>query len=171
MTVYDDVFSDPLAYRAACLEQTFGSVSFGATTFHGIAQPCSALFDEWLEAHGRTPTLSFLRLSPVCQREPHYVHSDADMGTWTAIVYLNPDPPAEDGTRFWQHRASGERHGITVGADDGHDLSKWECWRNVSAAFNRCVVFDSTLFHSRSLLWNYGTGVDARLIHVAFGTE
>ena len=75
------------------------------------------------------------------------------------------------GTKFWTHRVSGEREGLTVADTDGHDLSLWECWSEVGAAFNRCVVFASTLFHSRALLENYGTGTEARLIQVAFGTE
>ena len=59
-----------------------------------------------------TPTLSFFRKSPAGQEEPHWIHTDVDMGDWTALLYLNPDPPAGDGTVFWTHLATGARESV-----------------------------------------------------------
>ena len=41
-----------------------------------------------------TPTLNFVRQSPAGQVEPNFIHTDADMGDWTALYYLTADPAA-----------------------------------------------------------------------------
>jgi hypothetical protein len=173
LEVWDDVVPDPVAYRAAALALPFGSVTVGAQTFHGIA-----LAPAWA-TDALTPwfddlTLSLFRLSPAGQVEPTFIHADGMMGAWTAILYLNPDPPAGDGTSFWRHKATGAIEsgddGLLDQRPDGADPATWERWQTVPAAWNRLVRFPSAWWHSRALVANYGATVDtARLIHVSFG--
>jgi hypothetical protein len=178
--VWDDVLHDPAAYRQQALAQPFRSVTLAPrTTFHGIA-PCA---DARLPALIATrcpaarPGLSFFRRSPLGQAEPNFVHTDRDMGDWTAILYLNPLPPLGDGTTFWRHKGTGATTSRAV--TDGEtrdeqaawgDRSQWAAWRTVDARLNRLVLFDAPYFHSRALPENYGTNGDARLIQVVFGT-
>ncbi len=164
--VYDDVLIDPHSYRAATLEQQFGSF----VMFHGIASPPNSEFVDWfnrLFPHYLV-TLSFLRRSPEGQKEPNFIHNDTDMGELAAFVYLNPDPPKEDGTAFWQYKATGRREGPPLSGEVGRDLNQWDRWLTVPAVFNRAVVFDAPLFHSRAIESNYGYGEQARLIQVLF---
>lgn len=171
--------SNPLGYRAEALKLEFGTVDVGAQ-FHGIA------FGSTDRLHlifkmlfpGLQPNLSFFRKSPEGQTEPNYIHTDCDMGEWTAIHYLTPDPPPDDGTTFWRHRPSG-RIETTSGATSEDNLdetlawrdrAQWEPWRTVPADFNTLVIFPATYYHSRAIEANYGTGDSARLIQVVFGT-
>lgn len=175
--VFDNVLVDPMAYRAAALALPRHSVPVGPATFHGIAPAIDATLSRWVEMQypGRETTLSFFRLGQRDQVEPNFIHTDRDMGDWTAILYLTPDPPAEDGTTFWRHRSTGETRSTANGDAllsewlAWRDLSQWEIVERVPAQFNRAVVFPADRFHSRSIPENYGIGDAARLIQIAFG--
>jgi Family of unknown function (DUF6445) len=179
MFVYDDVLADPMAYRAAVLARPFGTVPFGPEiTFHGIQVAEDPTFLIWIgqQFPALVPTLSFFRQSPRGQVEPNYVHTDRDMGDWTAILYLVPNPPFGDGTEFWKHRATGADRSLAIDAesqlDEQHawaDPAQWELLLHVPAKFGRALLFPSNQFHSRAIPENYGTGEDARLIQVVFG--
>jgi hypothetical protein len=181
--VFDDFVPDPAAYRRRALELEYRSYEFPEVnvTFHGIAQPAPAevplkLVRMFPDA---TPTLSFFRRSPLGQQEPHFIHTDADMGDWTALVYLNPQPPEGDGTAFWRYRPTGEIANSTPHARSAAgmtpDPALWTRWRRVSAKFNRLVLFPATYLHSRAIFDNWGgdnrgNGADdVRLTQVTFG--
>jgi hypothetical protein len=173
--VYDDVLSDPDAVRAAILGVPAQSVPLGDQVFHGIRLLPPEALGPILGALGvfaprTSPQVVFARQSPAGQLEPNDVHSDAAMGTTTAIVYLNPTPAEGDGTVFWQRKATGAVRG-PWDADceaDSHDRDAWERWRTVDARYNRLLLFQADLYHSRALVSNFGVGDDARLIAVAF---
>jgi hypothetical protein len=180
ITVVDDVLPDVDAYRAAVLAGTFGDAepSPGAV-FHGIRRDLDDRLPAWIRARypSLTPTLSFARLSPAGQAEPNYIHTDADMGEWTAIYYLTADPPPTDGTTFWRHTATGAVLSTALSQEAlveedlaQRDLAQWTPWHRVAARPNRVVLFPAPYFHSRALAENYGTGNGARLIQVVFGT-
>lgn len=100
------------------------------------------------------------------------LHTDASMGTWTALLYLNPQPPEGDGTAFYRHRATGAT-GSTDDAEaaDWLDAEQWERIGLVEGRFNRLLLFSSGLFHARAIPENYGTDRDsARLLQICFGT-
>ena len=176
--VFDDVLPDPLAYRSAALARQFQTVDVGAV-FHGIAV-CGddPTLPAWMaDRFGLPSLLSFFRQSPEGQQEPNYIHTDCDMGEWTAILYLTPNPAPGDGTTFWRHIPSGRIATETGATSEANlkevlawrDLSQWEPWRTVDARFNRLLVFPSPYYHSRALKQNYGHGETARLIQVLFG--
>jgi hypothetical protein len=175
--VTDDVLPDPLVYRAAALTQPFGDLVSGPVVFHGLALIGHSPLAAWLTAtYGLTPTLEFFRLSPLGQEEPSRVHTDRDMGDWTAILYLNPDPPAADGTTFHRWRATGAIASVAVTPAEKRaeweawrDDTQWEAWHTVPAVFNRLIVFPAPYFHSRAIVENWGEGLDGRLIQIAFG--
>jgi hypothetical protein len=177
--VFDDALQFPLIYRGAALTRTFATVDVGAK-FHGIALGADVVLPEVIAARfpELEPKLSFFRRSPAGQEEPNFIHTDCDMGEWTAILYLTPNPPPDDGTTFWRHIATGRIETVTGATSDENlgevlawrDRSQWEPWRTVAAVFNRVVVFPATYYHSRALEQNYGEGDSARLIQVLFGT-
>jgi N-acetylglutamate synthase-like GNAT family acetyltransferase len=170
---FDDVLRDPLAYRQQALALSFGDVAAGNDVFHGIAVCTDPAIPSFVAAKvtpSALPQLSFFRQSPEGQREPNYIHSDQTMGDLTGIFYLTPRPPDGDGTSFWRHRESGATSG-PFNAAEAQDLGRWERWEHVTARFNRLLIFQSDLFHSRGLIENYGRGKDARLIQVVFWTR
>jgi len=172
--ILDDALDDPETYRAEALTKSFRSFEFERCTFHGIAPVANdSVIPELIKSlfPAARPSLSFFRRSPEGQEEPHFIHTDADMGEWSSILYLNPNPPEGDGTTFWKHRATG-----TIGSGIPHERSKegtiigaWEPWERVGAKFNRLILFKSTMFHSRAIPENWGSGDNARLTQVTFG--
>lgn len=150
--ILDNVLPDPMAYLSEVKRLSFRDLTFGPDTFKGIATSHRDDIDRVAEAEtGALSVLSFFRRSPKGQAEPNYVHSDAAMGRFTGIFYLNPEPRDGDGTAFW------ERYG-----------SEWKMARLVPAKFNRLLTFSAGLHHSRALFDNYGEGDSARLIQVIF---
>jgi len=150
--VLDDALPDPLGYLAEARRLTFRDLTFGTDTFRGIAFAHRRDLADLIEARtGARAVLSFFRRSPLGQVEPNFIHSDEAMGRLTGIYYMNAEPPDGDGTAFWR------RHG-----------DSWTMTRLVRARFNRLVVFDADLQHSRALFDNYGEGDGARLIQVVF---
>lgn len=173
LRVFDDFLPDPAAYRRAALALEYRTYEFPEATFHGIALPTPPDVPLKLARTfpGAVPTISFFRKSPEGQEEPHFIHTDIDMGEWTALIYLNPDPPLEDGTVFWRHLASGAiesaiPHERSI---EGQTRDGWKVWKAVQARFNRLILFPATYFHSRAIGRNWGAGDDARLTQVVFG--
>lgn len=182
--IFDDVLPNPTRYRDDALRAEYLSYDFGHCVFHGIAAgnggvggglewPPAAELLAWIRGTypKLQPTLTFFRSSPLDQAEPNDIHTDIDMGDWTALLYLNPAPPAGDGTTFWTHRASGEvssfiPHERSI---EGRDRDAWCLRVQVDGRFNRVLMFPGQLFHSRSIHANYGAGESARLVQVVFG--
>lgn len=175
--VFDDVLPDPEIYRAGALLCHYEDIAAGPAVFHGMApigeSPLSQLLRDTFGLH---ITYSAFRLSPEGQEEPNYIHTDRDMGDWTAILYLSPEPPETDGTTFWRClQTSSIQSTPEQDADEARgllwrDLSQWEPWHTVAAQFNRVLLFPAPYFHSRAIHENWGHGDDARLIQICFGT-
>lgn len=172
--IFDDVLASPGHYRNQALRAAFRTYAFGHCVFHGIAAegPTGGLLDWIRGAYPELqPTLTFFRQSPLGQVEPNDIHTDVDMGDWTGLLYLNPAPPAEDGTDFWTHRATGT-HASTIAHErsiEGRDREQWTLRQHVDGKFNRLLMFPGRLFHSRAIHENYGAGESARLVQVVFG--
>lgn len=161
-----DIVADPVSYRAAALHAAFGDVAAPVGVFHGIALPPRDDFRRWLSSLGLTVTQAVLRHSPLGQVEPHWIHTDAEMGDWMAILYLTLDPPNDDGTIFWER--AGWRYGDQgVSSESGEGYTPW---LTIKARCNSAIVFPAAAYHSRALKQNYGTGDHARLIEIAWGT-
>ena len=179
LRVFDDFLDDPETYRRAALALEYRTYEFEPATFHGIAIPTFGDVPNRDVVPGKiaarfpdaVPSLTFFRKSPEGQAEPHFIHTDIDMGDWSAILYLNPDPPTADGTCFWEHRATGSRESAIPHerSEEGRTADAWRVWRRVSARFNRLVMFPATYFHSRAIFDNWGEGAEARLTQVTFG--
>ena len=172
--VFDNFLDEPLRYRDDALKLEYQTHTFPEATFHGIAlggrtgevpAKLSGIFRD------TRPTLTFLRKSPIGQVEPHFIHSDIDMGKWSAVLYLTPETASGDGTSFWTFKQTGEIQSMIPHhlSKEGTDPSLWNLRLWVPALFNRLVVFPSSWFHSRSIFDNYGEGKDARLTQVTFG--
>ena len=103
------------------------------------------------------------------------IHSDLGWGTHAAVIYLCD---GAGGTAFWRHSKTGATR-IDVGDRDlfesiGSDWELEDAWSMVGLAelaYNRAVLYDNALFHSRYPFEAFGTDKhDGRLIAVAFFT-
>ena len=166
--VFKNVLKDPDGYREQALNQKFSDKTYGGQTFKGISEvdpEGNPIVMAASEVAIGDPVLSFFRKSPLGQKEPNYIHSDIDMGEFSAVYYMNPEPPPGDGTTFWE--IDGRRSGEW---DDEvkKSLDRATPWTQIPGEYNSMVVFRSDLFHSRSLVENYGHGDSSRLIQVVF---
>ncbi len=88
--------------------------------------------------------------------EKAYIHSDRAAGTHTCIVYLSEHKDVY-GTGFYRHRATGllEMPPIYQCTDQlkadmvNGEEKDWEQTDFVRGMFNRALIFDAPLFHSR----------------------
>lgn len=101
------------------------------------------------------------------------IHSDMGWGTHALVLFLCE---GDGGTAFWRHRATGA-YRIDAGdtslfeqvRGDWDDESPWDLEQLVPLKFNRAVIYESALFHSRYPFAAFGSGPDdGRLIAVAF---
>lgn len=174
--IIDNAVPQPDDYRSVALLCNFKDIAAGPACFHGMAEIGRSPLASMIEAEypALRVTYEAFRLSPEGQDEPNYVHTDQDMGSWTGILYLNPDPPIGDGTTFWRRRetgaiASAARTSRQRAAEGWRDPARWEPWRMVDAVYNRLLLFPASYYHSRAIFENWGAGLDARLIQLVFG--
>lgn len=150
--ILDNVLIDPNRYIKEINENEFIDVVDGDKVFRNI-QPRSNvdMFARIAMAYLGPKfyvTFNFVRKSPLNQQEPNFIHTDEMMGDVTAILYLSKDHPQDDGTTIYDE--NGDKSCVFY------------------SKFNRMVLFDSTLSHSRNIFENFGEGDDSRLIQVAF---
>lgn len=172
--IFDGVLANPEQWRRECLAGEFTTFTFPEATFHGInVKPPSNELLGYLHGcfQNFEPTLTFARRSPEGQVEPHFIHTDIDMGDWSAILYLNPARPMGDGTDFWTHHETGAIESFVPHecSEEGKDIAGWVLRRHVEGVFNRLLVFPSSYFHSRAIWENWGEGNSSRLVQVVFG--
>ena len=150
--ILDNVLLNPDQYVKDIHDNEFVDIYDGKNTFKNI-QPRDHT-DEFarsvLKALGRRYSVAwnFVRKSPANQEEPNFIHTDEMMGDLTAILYLNKEHPDTDGTTIY-------------------DANNTKCCTFYSK-YNRLVVFESKVPHSRNIFENFGEGESARLIQVAF---
>jgi len=146
---FDNVIINPHLYVEEILKNPFADVEAGPQIFKGIqvrgqdelSEVILSLFPDYKTAY------SFVRQSPVGQKEPNFIHTDEMMGDKTVILYLNKTYPPEAGTTLY---------------DNNIPMCR------IFAKFNRMTVFDSVIPHSRNIFENFGIGNHARLAQVMF---
>tara|TARA_R110000851_G_scaffold26347_1_gene74833 strand:- start:1767 stop:2234 length:468 start_codon:yes stop_codon:yes gene_type:complete len=145
----DDVIKDPDAYVDDILSRGFTDVPDGDKVFKGI-QPrphdelqsfVMTMFPDYVT------TYNFVRQSSLHQVEPNFIHTDEMMGDKTVVLYLNKTFPKQAGTTLYK----GETPMCTLYAE-----------------YNRMIVFDSRIPHSRNIFENFGEGENSRLAQVMF---
>ena len=101
------------------------------------------------------------------------IHSDLGWGTHALVLYLSEGP---GGTAFWKHKKTGTDR-IDVGDvwlfeqvnKDWNDENCWELEHLVPMKFNRAIIYESALFHSRYPFKAFGDSPSTgRLIVTAF---
>jgi hypothetical protein len=146
--VIDHLLADPVSHVRDILDNEFVDVDGGNGVFKNIQPRNDEVSDIIINnLFDYEVAYNFARLSPEGQQEPNFIHTDENMGDLTCVLYLNQDHPEEDGTTIY----------------DGDDVMV-----NFKSKFNRMIIFDSKLSHSRNIINNFGTGESARLVQVLF---
>ena len=193
--VVDDFVSDPARIRQSALESGFGtwapnkgevgSSLYAGMNFWGAHAP---MLRGIAKAMGEPiyPNSMFFRVTNL-DTEGAYVHSDREAGDFTAIVYLSEHAKGSSGTGFYQHRETGMTRMPSfdeMRADpewfakfktemvDGKP-EHWKLTTLVPGDFNRALIFEAPLFHSRLPKHGFGDSAETgRMVWVAhFGLE
>lgn len=120
------------------------------------------------------PTL-FLRLSPAGVHCPHEVHSDASMGSFSLMLYLNRQEDCIGGTSIVSHLDTGIGYNparedfSSIVVLDQNKRDAWMVRHMVEMRPNRAFIFDASTLHRAEPPGGFGTGQDtARLVLTCF---
>lgn len=120
------------------------------------------------------PTM-FLRLSPEGVHCPHEVHSDATMGAFSLMLYLNREFDCKGGTSLVSHRESGIAYNpgsqafVDIVVADQNIRDAWDIRHLIDMKPNRAFVFDASALHRAEPPGGFGQGPEhARLVLTCF---
>ena len=191
LLVVDDFYSDPAVHRRRALALTYVRPERGFARRTGryhparvrqrIARKLGLTLDPW---NVPAPATVFESVNGIFfrhgARETPYVHHDTPPAWWSLVVYLTPGGPADGGTSFFRHRATGlsaaptrrdaKRLGVPLDElrnllrKDRFERKRWIEVDRVAFRFNRAVLFRSGLLHSATRY--FGTRLaDERIYH------
>lgn len=182
--IIDDFFDSPFLIRAHAMSNEYADqLSPDGVTYPDISieipEDIKAEFKTKLEAlvGGKIKEFTpFLRLSRQGVPVPHQAHTDAILGQWTALVYLNRPEHCIGGTSLLQHVSGMDTHPETpeqeaLWRQDTNDPTKWLSVGGCAMKFNRLFMVDGRLFHRAEPIGGFGDSKDnGRLVMVAFFT-
>lgn len=120
------------------------------------------------------PTI-FMRLSPKGVEAPHQAHTDALMGDWSLMLYLNRPEHCRGGTSLLRHREAGmyttptDPDLVEIWERDTNDREAWDVTDLAVMKPNRAFVFSADLFHRAEPIGGFGsTPEDARMVLTGF---
>lgn len=193
--VRNNFLADPAAEREKALAAKYETIVHNGVTYRGMSEqpegPECAEIRAILGFH-RGKIVTGYRQYLAGQEDPSYthtyIHADSNIGTYTAILFLNTPEQCRGGTAFWRykpynwHMLPTQAELAAQGIDDkpemwdrllaeGHEERHWQMHEYVHMCFNRLLIFDARLFHSRFPKQAFGSGVETgRLIKLFFMT-
>lgn len=121
-----------------------------------------------------SPTI-FMRRSPAGTPCPHQVHSDASMGDYSLMLYLNDEESSEGGTSFLSHLETGIAYNpecataTDIIVADQNKPAAWKVREMVSMHPNRAVIFDASRLHRAEPIGGFGdTPENTRVVLTCF---
>ncbi len=112
-----------------------------------------------------SPTM-FMRRSPAGVPCPHQVHSDASMGEYSLMLYLNDELDSQGGTSFLSHRLTGIAYNpelpeaVEIIVADQNRPDAWEVRDMVKMIPNRAVIFKADALHRAEPVGGFGDTPD-----------
>ena len=179
MLIRDDFLPNAAEVRREALSARFMDYTAqDGQTYKRVLPTVVPFLKECIEAEMGGPVTMFMqgfRLNFDGERPNQAIHSDVGWGTHALVLYLCDGP---GGTALWRHKATGaqridpgDKTLFSAVQNDWDDGTKWDRIALCPLRFNRAVIYESALFHSRWPFEAFGTGPeDGRLIAVAFFT-
>lgn len=187
--VIENFLADPVAERAKALAASYSDVDHNGLDYKNIHLHHDEAAENKIRlavgcAGGAFET--FYRFYKGGETHSTWIHCDVEIGHHSAVLFLNEPANCRGGLAFWRHKTYGWHRQPTAAElvamgirdtkefwqgihQDGLDPFKWEMVEYVPMEFNRLVIFDSSLFHSRYPKETSGEGVEnGRLIKTFF---
>lgn len=193
LLVIDNFLSDPMKERERALQADYRPVDHNGIDYRGISVTSDPenqkRLDELVtgkENMRAQEVTCFYRRYLESEESETWIHSDVQIGHFTAVLFLSLPEHCKGGIAFWRHKLYGwnaHPDPAALGAQglrdskelwksvhaDGFDQFKWELEDYVPMFFNRLVLFYSPRFHSRFPKRAFGTDIqNARLIKTWF---
>lgn len=169
-TIMDDFLSDPKTVKKLCDEMPMMDyMASDNITYPGIIElPKEVrieIEDRFRKIYGGffKPKLMFGRYSMADMDPPNWAHSDGNMASMIALIYLS-DPmnrfADKAGTYFLKHKTLGfSLHPVTEGQmrainEESNDRDRWEKTFYCPSKWNRCFIYDAPQIHAAGM--SYG---------------
>lgn len=117
----------------------------------------------------------FMRRSPAGVPCPHQVHSDASMGDYSLMLYLNAEEDCQGGTSFLSHRLTGIAYNpglpqaVEIIIADQNRPDAWEVRNMAEMLPNRAVIFKADALHRAEPVGGFGdTPENTRVVLTCF---
>lgn len=117
----------------------------------------------------------FTRLSLAGSKAPHQAHTDASMGQYSLMLYLNRPQDCVGGTSLLRHRETGaesnptDEAGVEIWKRDTNVADAWEPTLVCGMKANRALVFAADLYHRAEPIGGFGDNAsNGRLVLTMF---
>ncbi len=113
----------------------------------------------------------FMRKSPHGVSCPHQVHSDASMGDFSLMLYLNE---GNGGTSLVKHNRTGIAYNpeseafVGIVQSDQNNSDSWAITDMINMKRNRAFIFDSRRLHRAEPVGGFGKEGDSRVVLTCF---
>lgn len=181
--VVDSFVSDPVRIRQSALDSGFGTWApnkgeVGSSVYTGMNfwGDHAPMLKGIARAMGEPiyPNSMFFRVTNL-DTEGAYVHSDREAGDYTAIVYLSEHAKGSSGTAFYNHIETGmdRMPSFAELSQDPEFFSRfktemtegkpehWKLTKLIPGIYNRALIFEAPLFHSRLPKHGFGDSVES----------
>ncbi len=183
MVVIDDFLPEFDELQSYARSATFTDV---VNEFDGVTYPliCAdipdhlklAVFQALANHVGLPESITiFMRRSPAGVPCPHQVHSDASMGEYSLMLYLNQEEDCDGGTSFLSHRQTGIAYNpedpisTSIIVNDQNNDAAWQVREMVEMRPNRAVIFDAARLHRSEPVGGFGDTPDnTRIVLTCF---
>lgn len=122
-----------------------------------------------------TPNFMFLRLTTEGMDCPHQAHTDASMGDYSLMLYMNRIEDCIGGTSLVAHKECGlfeqpiNEKQLKIWEEDHSKKDKWQITNICSMRPNRAFIFDAKLMHRAEPVGGFGdSSLDGRLVLTMF---
>lgn len=177
--VIDNYFSDPIAVRQQMLELDYNTSVNEDTYYSGIVDITPYVSHElihYVQHIKRRPVESYYghsRFITYEQQSGSWVHCDSHCDV-AAMIFMTPDPPDDTGTSFFTHKVRDDL--IGRGSDftdaefqrESRDITRWTETVRINNIFNRCMIFDTNIYHQARCNGFGTTKEDSRLFQIIF---
>lgn len=177
LTTFDELraYADEAVYQD--IENPVDGVSYPGICAY-VPRPCQTEIVGNLSAVMGAeviPHRIFMRLSKADVPVPHQAHTDATMGQFSLMLYMNRAEHCKGGTSLVRHKQTGmcrnprNEQELSYWKRDCNSPDEWDILNLCRMQPNRAFIFDATLFHRAEPIGGFGDDAkNGRLVLTCF---
>jgi len=172
--IIDNFYPDPLAVRNEILKTATWSTRMRRYSGFNSLESFQDVFvktkiESFLKVNITSRFFGTTRTTPYRKDWiSNYIHTDG--GTWVGVLYLNPNPPKENGTLVFRNKVTGSIQAedeVGTTPEGTNDLNKWDIVFNCEGIFNRLFILRSNVWHGSLPKNGFGETLEnSRLVQI-----